>query len=124
MLTQGVYNLVAHSPEELKGHEHLDVTPEYLVNIEKDLTEGVMDKLSPVLKPRLSMVLVDMGKNERIFTLFLFASAPGDELNLIFEKTTPKNLAKNIDALYSFYKDKPWPEDFREYWNILKEVYE
>ena len=124
MLTQGVYNLVAHSPEELKGHEHLDVTPEYLVNIEKDLTEGVMDKLSPVLKPRLSMVLVDMGKNERIFTLFLFASAPEDELNLIFEKTTPKNLAKNIDALYSFYKDKPWPEDFREYWNILKEVYE
>ena len=123
MLTQGPYNLVAHAPEEMRGHEHIDLTPEYLANIENDLRGIVENKLSPLLRPRLPMVLVDMNKNERIFTLFLFASAPEKELNLIFQKTTPKNLAKNIDALYKFYKDKPWPEDFKEYWDILKEVY-
>ncbi|RLF86795.1 transglutaminase domain-containing protein, partial [Thermococci archaeon] len=69
------------------------------------------------------VVLINMNQNERIFTLFLFASAPERELNLVFQKANPRNLAKNVDALYEFYKDRPWPESFGEYWDILMEVY-
>ncbi|HHI00976.1 MAG TPA: transglutaminase domain-containing protein [Thermococcus litoralis] len=123
MITDGLYNLVAQAPEEEEGHEHVDVSPEYLANIEDSLKEVVLGRLNPTLRPKLSVVLINMNQNERIFTLFLFASAPERELNLVFQKADPKNLAKNVDALYKFYKDKPWPENFREYWDILMEVY-
>ncbi|USS40205.1 transglutaminase-like domain-containing protein [Thermococcus aggregans] len=123
MVTNELYNLVAQAPEEEEGHEHVDVSPEYLANIEDSLKEVVLERLNPTLRPKLSVVLIDMNQNERIFTLFLFASAPQGELNLVFQKADPKNLAKNVDALYNFYKDKQWPENFREYWNILMEVY-
>ncbi|ALV62587.1 hypothetical protein ADU37_CDS08880 [Thermococcus sp. 2319x1] len=123
MVTDGVYNLVAQAPEEEKKHEHVDVSPDYLANIEDSLKKVVSERLNPTVKPKLSVVLINMNQNERIFTLFLFASAPERELNLVFQKADPKNLAKNVDALYKFYKDKPWPENFRKYWDILMEVY-
>jgi hypothetical protein len=123
MMTNEAYNLVAHAPEEEKGHEHLDVSPEYLANIEESLKKVVSERLDPPVRPKLSIVLINMNQNERIFALFLFASAPEAELNMVFQKADPKSLATNVDALYKFYKDKPWPEDFRKYWNILAEVY-
>ena len=123
MITNGFYNLVAQAPEEEEGHEHVDVSPEYLANIEDSLKEVVSERLNPTVRPKLSVVLINMNQNERIFTLFLFASAPERELNLVFQKANPRNLAKNVDALYEFYKDRPWPESFGEYWDILMEVY-
>jgi len=55
--------------------------------------------------------------------LFILASAPEKELNEMLIKYDYRDIAKTLRALYEFYKDKPWPDDFRKYWYILRGVY-
>jgi len=62
-------------------------------------------------------------ENEQIFALFILASAPEKELNEMLIKYDYRDIAKTLRALYEFYKDKPWPDDFRKYWYILRGVY-
>ena len=123
LLTQGNYKLVAQAPEELRGHEHIDVGPDYLANLKDKLMKEVEKKFSPMLRPKLTLMLTGMNENEQIFTLFILASAPEKELNEMFLNYDYKDIARSIRALYEFYKDKPWPDNFRKYWYILRGVY-
>ncbi|AHF80649.1 Hypothetical protein TES1_1267 [Thermococcus paralvinellae] len=123
LLTQGNYKLVAQAPEELKGHEHIDIGPDYLANLKDKLMKEVEKKFSPMLRPKLTLMLSRMNENEQIFTLFILASAPEKELNEMFLNYDYKDISRSIRALYEFYKDKPWPDDFRKYWYILRGVY-
>ncbi|WP_324736321.1 transglutaminase-like domain-containing protein [Thermococcus sp. SY098] len=123
LLTQGNFKLVAQAPEELKGHEHIDVGPDYLANLKDKLMTQVEKKLNPMLKTKLTLMLNRMNENEQIFALFIFASAPEKELNEMLLKYNYKDIERSMTALYEFYKDKPWPDNFRKYWYILRGVY-
>jgi len=123
LLTQGNYKLVAQAPEELRGHEHIDVGPDYLANLKDKLTTEIEKRLNPMLKTKLTLMLNGMNENEQIFALFILASAPEKELNEMLIKYDYRDIAKTLRALYEFYKDKPWPDDFRKYWYILRGVY-
>ncbi|AIF69838.1 hypothetical protein PAP_07240 [Palaeococcus pacificus DY20341] len=121
MLTDGGYRLVAQAPEELKGHEHIDVTGEYTAKIKETLIEEIEKRTSPTGRIQLNKILMDMDENEQLFALFLLASAPKDELNYVLTKYSAGDIGKNIKTIHEFYKNKPYPDDFEEYWKILRE---
>jgi hypothetical protein len=123
LITKENYRIVAQAPEDLEGHEHLELTPDYLANLKDRLKSKVEKKFNPTLRPKFTKMLADMSENEQIFTLFLFASAPENELNELFSKYDPKEISKGTKTLYEFYKDKEWPENFIKYWYILRGVY-
>lgn len=66
------------------------------------------------------MVLAGLSEEERLYALFLFASAPNDELNIVLSTKDVDTIQKTIKALYEFYWDVPWKDDFSAYWEILR----
>ncbi len=119
LLTKDNYKLVAQSPEEMKGHEHIDVTPDYLVNIDGRLSEIIFNRLNPTIKSKVNKVLLNLDENERLFALFLFASAPERDLNNVLGNYSEGRIEKRIKVLYEFYRNMPWSEDFTKYWKLF-----
>ena len=119
LLTEENYKLVAQSPIDMKGHEHVDLTPEYLVNINERLSKIVFNKLNPTLRSKVNKVLLKLNDNERLYALFLFASAPERELNNVLGDYNEERIEKRIKVLYEFYKNMPWSENFTKYWKLF-----
>ncbi|WP_297417016.1 transglutaminase domain-containing protein [Thermococcus sp.] len=120
LITEKGYRLVAQSPTTLKGHAHIDVTGDFMANLEDRLIRIVSSRLKPQLRSKFMIVLNDMNPNERLYALFLFSSAPNnDALNAAFEDFSTEKIEQNVKALYEFYKDMEWSENFTRYWKIF-----
>ncbi|WP_297508976.1 transglutaminase domain-containing protein [Thermococcus sp.] len=120
LVTRNHYRIVAQSPIALKGHEHVDVTGEFLEDLENRLTNRVLKRVRPALRSKVTLALSQMPPDERIFALFIFSSAPnGSDLNRILEEWSASKIEKTVKAVYEFYKDMPWKDDFTYYWKIF-----
>ncbi|MDK2915090.1 MAG: hypothetical protein PWQ79_2005 [Thermococcaceae archaeon] len=115
------YRIVAQDPEEMKGHEHVDVTAYYLVNLQDRLYWKVSERVNPELRSTLGLVMEGMDENQALFTLFLFSSAPPDELNEVLKTYSAKTIRETIKPIYEFYWDTPWDWDFIKYWRVFRE---
>lgn len=120
LVTMEGYRIVAQNPSKLNGHEHIDVTNQFMDDLEDRITNVIIARLDPHLRSKLDLVLAGMSPSERLYALFIFSSAPDQEsLNHIFETWSDKRIRENIKALYEFYHDLPWREDFTYYWKIF-----
>ena len=121
LFAKGGYKLVAQAPEEVRGHEHVNVGAEYLSEMQDGILGVLKTRTTAYGKIKLDKIISTMQGDERIFALFLLASAPRNELNELLEGADIGEIEKNIKTIYEFYKDVPYPEDFRVYWKVLKE---
>ncbi len=120
MVTQENYQLVAQSPTGKWGiHEHLDVTGDYLANLQERLLKVLMKRLNPSLRSKVLTVINNIEDNERLYALFLFDSAPKDDLNRVLEEYSTERIEKNVKTMYEFYRDMTWSENFTRYWRIF-----
>ncbi|AFL95736.1 hypothetical protein CL1_1537 [Thermococcus cleftensis] len=120
MITVEGYRIVAQNPTDLSGHGHVDITGDFTANLEDRLLSVVSDRLKPELRSKLTMVLNNLNENERLYALFLLASAPNDEeLNRVVEEYSTKRMEQNVKTMYEFYRDMTWSDDFTKYWRIF-----
>ncbi|WP_297496916.1 transglutaminase domain-containing protein [Thermococcus sp.] len=120
LVTRDHYRIVAQSPIALKGHEHVDVTNEFLGNLEGRLMNRVLERVSPTLRSKVTLALSEMPPGERIFALFIFSSAPNEsDLNRILGEWSVDKIEKTVQAVYDFYKNMPWKDNFTYYWKIF-----
>ena len=121
LVTENGYRIVAQAPQEMSGHEHVDVTPYFLIDLQDRLFKQVSQKVKPELRSKLSLVMDGLDENEALYTLFLFSAAPSDELNSVLEKYSVKEIQETIKPIYDFYWGVPWSWDFGKYWRIFME---
>ena len=121
LVTEKGYRIVAQAPQDMSGHEHVDVTPYFLINIQDRLFKQVSQKVKPELRSKLNLILEGLDDNEELYTLFLFSSAPADELNSVLEKYSVSTIQKTIKPIYDFYWGVPWSWNFTKYWRIFME---
>ncbi len=121
LITERGYRLVAQAPQDMVGHEHVDVTPYFLINIRDRLLKEVSQRVRPELRSKLNLVLEGFDENEELYTLFLFASAPPDQLNNVFTVYSVKEIRETVKPIYEFYWGVPWSWDFSKYWKIFLE---
>ncbi len=120
LVTQENYQLVAQSPTGKWGvHEHVDVTGDYLANLQERLLNVLMKKLDPELHSKVLTVITSLGTNQRIYALFLFNSAPKDDLNRVLNEYSTERIEQNVKTMYEFYRDIEWDENFTKYWRIF-----
>jgi len=120
LVTREGYRIVAQAPATLKGHEHVDVTGDFLANLEERLLESVTARLKPELRSKLMIVMNNLDENERLYALFLFASAPSeDDLNRILGEYSTNKIEQDVKTMYEFYKTLEWADDFTKYWRIF-----
>ncbi|ASJ10443.1 hypothetical protein A3L12_03575 [Thermococcus sp. P6] len=119
LVTVEGYRIVAQAPTELKGHEHIDVTADFLSNLEDRLLRVITGRLDPGLRSKLMVVMNDLNEKERLYALFLFASAPGDDLNRVLGEYSTDRIEEYVKTLYDFYKNLTWRDDFTRYWRIF-----
>ena len=119
LITREGYHIVALKYEE-SLHGHVDVTGQFTTNLDERLAKVIMNRVHPSLRSKFDRVLNGLDEQERVYALFLFASAPDDaSLNYVLGKWNVDKIQKNIKALYEFYHDIPWREDFTYYWKIF-----
>jgi len=118
LLTVEDYRAVALKPGD--GHGHVDVTNQFTENLEDRLLRVILERVRPSLRSRLDIVLTGLEGEERLYALFLFSSAPEEELNDLLAGEDPEIIQRNVRALYEFYWDIPWRDDFTYYWRILR----
>jgi len=121
LVTGGGYRIVAQAPRDMGGHEHVDVTPYFLIDLQDRLFNQVSQKVRPELRSKLSLVMDGLDENEALYTLFLFSAAPPDELNSVLEMYSVDTIKKTIKPIYEFYWDAPWDWNFRKYWRVFME---
>ncbi len=121
LVTENGYRIVAQDPQEMSGHEHVDVTPYFLINLQNRLLKQVSLKVKPELRSKLNLIMEGLDENEALYTLFLFSSAPDDELNSVLEKYSVGTIKKTIKPIYDFYWGVPWSWNFSRYWRIFME---
>ncbi len=121
LVTEKGYRIVAQAPQDISGHEHVDVTPYFLINIQDRLFKQVSQKVKPELRSKLNLILEGLDDNEELYTLFLFSSAPADELNSVLAKYSVSTIQKTIKPIYDFYWGVPWSWNFEKYWRIFME---
>lgn len=120
LVTRKHYRIVAQSPVALTGHEHVDVTAQFIDNLENRLTNQVLKRVRPSLRSKVTLVLANMPPDERTFALFIFSSAPnGGDLNRILEEWSVSKIEKTVKAVYQFYRNMSWRDDFTYYWKIF-----
>ncbi|ASJ07573.1 transglutaminase-like domain-containing protein [Thermococcus pacificus] len=120
MITGEGYRLVAQSPTELRGHEHVDVTGDFIADLEDRLLTVINGRLQPELRSKLMVVMNNLDENERLYALFLFSSAPSDDdLNRVIEEYSTKRIEQNVKTMYEFYRGMEWSDDFTRYWRIF-----
>ncbi|AEH25528.1 transglutaminase domain-containing protein [Pyrococcus yayanosii] len=122
LITRNGYSLVAQRPKGA-GHGHVDVAKEYVGNIEDVLLDVLSERLDREAFTRLTILVAEFSPEEKRFALFLFASAPPEEASTILKKHNPATLRGSVDALYKFYGDMDWAEDFRAYWEKFSSIY-
>ncbi|ASI99647.1 transglutaminase domain-containing protein [Thermococcus celer] len=120
LVTKEGYRIVAQAPATLRGHEHVDVTGDFLANLEDRLLKTVSERLNPRLHSKLMRVMNDLDENQRLYALFLFASAPSnDDLNRVLDEYSTEKIEQDVKTLYEFYRDMTWREDFTRYWKVF-----
>jgi len=119
LVTRDGYRIVAQNPMVLVGHEHVDVTNQFMDNLENRLMNEVLNRVSPNLRSKFTLVLANMDPGERLYALFLFASAPQGELNNVLATWSTDKIEKTVKALYDFYRNIPWKDNFTYYWKIF-----
>ncbi|NJD99698.1 transglutaminase domain-containing protein [Thermococcus sp. LS1] len=120
LVTRDGYRIVAQAPETLEGHEHVDVTGDFLANLEDRLLRIVTERLKPELRSKLMLVMSNLDENERLYALFLFASAPNEEdLNRVIAEYSTGKIEQDVKTMYEFYKNMTWGDDFTKYWRIF-----
>ncbi|ASJ12999.1 transglutaminase-like domain-containing protein [Thermococcus thioreducens] len=120
LVTRDGYRIVAQAPATLKGHEHVDVTGDFLANLEDRLLKIVNERLNPELRSKLMIVMNNLDENERLYALFIFASAPSeDDLNRVLSEYSTDKIEQDVKTMYEFYKDMSWRDDFTRYWKIF-----
>jgi transglutaminase-like putative cysteine protease len=119
MVSSGGYKIVAQRPSS-SLHGHIDVTKGFTSNLDSRIYAVLVKRVHPQLRSRLDLVLSGMSGDERLYALFLLSSAPPNELNNLLSTKSADDIQKTIKALYEFYWDVPWKEDFGEYWKILR----
>lgn len=119
LVTREGQRLVALKYEE-GSHGHVDITSQFTADLEERLTKVITDRVRPSLRSKFDRILNGLNGQERIYALFLFAAAPNDaSLNYVLTEWEVDKIQKNIKALYEFYHDLPWREDFTYYWKIF-----
>lgn len=119
LLEEG-YMAVSFNTKTLAGHEHVDVSVHLTESVEEVILEKVRGRLTPNSRLQFEKVINSLNDEDRLFALFLFASAPREELNYVLSHYPTGDLVKSVEVIHEFYKGKPYPEDFRKYWNVLK----
>ncbi|CAB50480.1 transglutaminase domain-containing protein [Pyrococcus abyssi] len=116
-------SLVALKPS-LSGHDHEDISQEYINITEASLLDALSKKLDAetFLKVKTLIDGID-SKEEKIFAMFLFSSGDPREVRMLIDKAKMSSLRNTIDAFYEFYRDVPWEDDFRIYWEKLLSLY-
>ncbi len=115
------YMAVSFNPITLAGHEHVDVSAHLLEGVEDAIFKKVGERLTPNSRLQFEKVINSLDDNDKLFALFLFASAPREELNYVLSHYPTGDIVKGVEVIHEFYKGKPYPEDFGKYWNVLKE---
>lgn len=111
-------------PAPILEHSHEDITEEYVAGIEDVIEEQLQERLDRETYSKVIRIVDSLEtKEERIFALFLFSSAEPQEIKTLLSKASLENIAKTIKALYQFYYDIEWEEDFRVYWVKLMQIY-
>ncbi|AAL80584.1 hypothetical protein PFDSM3638_02285 [Pyrococcus furiosus DSM 3638] len=124
LITQKNYRIVALKPAPILEHSHEDITEEYVAGIEDVIEEQLQERLDRETYSKVIRIVDSLEtKEERIFALFLFSSAEPQEIKTLLSKASLENIAKTIKALYQFYYDIEWEEDFRVYWVKLMQIY-
>jgi len=121
LVTEDGYRIVAHSPQDMVGHEHVDVTPYFLIDLQERMLRVVSQKVKPELRSKLNLIMEGLDENEALYAMFLFSAAPDDELNNVLEKYSVKEIQETIKPIYDFYWGVPWSWDFSKYWVIFRE---
>ena len=120
LVTRDGFRIVAQAPATLQGHEHVDVTGDFLANLEDRLLKKVTERLKPELRSKLMLVMNNLDENERLYALFLFASAPNEEdLNRVLSEYGTDKIEQDVKTMYEFYKTMTWRDDFTRYWKIF-----
>ena len=120
LITGHGYRLVAQNPNKLRGHEHVDVTGDFIANIEDRLLSVLNSRLKPELRSKIMVVMNNLDENERLYALFLLNSAPSDDdLNRVIEEYSTKKIEQNVKTMYEFYRGMEWSDDFTRYWRIF-----
>jgi len=120
LVTVEHYRIVAQNPIALTGHEHVDITSQFMDDLENRLTNQVLKRVRPSLRSKVTLVLANKPLDERTFALFIFASAPnGGDLNRILGEWSVSKIEKTVKAVYEFYKNMSWRDDFTYYWKIF-----
>ncbi|NJE77110.1 transglutaminase-like domain-containing protein [Thermococcus sp. ES12] len=120
LVTRDGFRIVAQAPATLQGHEHVDVTGDFLANLEDRLLKTVTERLKPELRSKLMLVMNNLDENERLYALFIFASAPSEEdLNRVLSDYSTSKIEQDVKTMYEFYKNMTWRDDFTRYWRIF-----
>jgi len=119
LVTQKGYRIVAQAPQTMVGHEHVDVTAYFMIDLQERLLNKVSQRVEPQLRSKLNLVLDGFDDNGELYTLFLFASAPPDQLNQVLEHNNVGSIQRTIRALYEFYWNVPWSNNFT--WKVFME---
>ncbi len=101
LVTKEGYRIVAQAPATLRGgHEHVDVTGDFLANLEDRLLKTVSERLNPRLHSKLMRVMNDLDENQRLYALFLFASAPSnDDLNRVLDEYSTEKIEQDVKTV-------------------------
>ncbi len=120
LITVDGYRLVAQTPAGLQGHEHVDVTGDFIADLEDRLLTVINGRLQPELRSKVMVVMNSLDENERLYALFLFSSAPSDdELNRVIGEYDTRRIEQNVKTMYEFYRGMEWSDDFTRYWRIF-----
>lgn len=120
MVTMDGYSVVAQIPSEKGAHGHIEITNDFTANVESRIRNVLASRIRPNLRYKLDLVLAGLDSEERLYGLFVLSSAPDDEsLNNVFSTWSTERIQKTIKAMYDFYKNVPWKEDFKYYWKIF-----
>ncbi|WP_297074075.1 transglutaminase-like domain-containing protein [Thermococcus sp.] len=103
-----------------KLHSHVDVTAQFTSNLEDRLMNVIINRVNPPLRSKLDLILNGLNEQEKLYALFLFASAPNNaELNKVLSEWSVDRIQKNIKVMYEFYRDVSWRDDFTYYWRVF-----
>ncbi|MBP1910956.1 transglutaminase domain-containing protein [Thermococcus stetteri] len=120
LITRDGYSVVAQVPSKKGTHGHIDITDDFTSNAEPRIMDVLVKRVQPNLRSKLDLVFTGLSPEERIYGLFILSSAPDDEsLNNVLGTWSTERIQKTIKAMYDFYKNVPWKEDFRYYWKIF-----
>lgn len=119
LVTRDGYRIVAQSPSSLNGHGHVDVTGDFLADLEDRLLRIVTERLKPELRSKLMIVMNNLDENQRLYALFLFSAPSKEDLNRVLSTYSTRKIEQDVKTMYEFYRTMTWSDDFTRYWKIF-----